>query len=552
MNFRVSLIFIGISLFYVALISNLYNLQIKKGDYYTAKAESQYRLAGFLEAKRGTIHFIDKNHNRIPAAINKLYPVIFAVPKEVTNIDSVVQKLSELLKLDGTVVKEKLSKPGDLYELLVLKASADQVAAVRQASLPGIHIDDQEARFYPFQSLAAQVLGFVGSSHKDDTLKGRYGIEAYFNEPLSGKNGRIKDDKMTEPVVGEDVVLTIDRNIQSRAEEILKAVIEKHGAVSGTVIVQEPSTGRILALGNYPNFDPNNYSISPIGQYLNPAVQSLYEPGSVFKVITMAIGLDLGVIRPDTEYYDSGSVTFDSRTIKNWDLEKNGPYGKISMTKVIERSVNTGAVFAQRKIGQDHFYNYLLKFGLHQSTGVSLPGEVAGNVKNLKTSFRDINFATASFGQGISVTPLSLINAVSAIANKGLLMRPLVLLNEEPSVIRRVISEKAAAETAQMMTSAVQKAEVAQVPNYKIAGKTGTAQIPNLKHGGYTEEFIHTFVGFAPVSDPRFTILFKVDKPRAPLAGATVVPAFRELAEFVLKYYNTLPDDLYEKIENRK
>ncbi len=513
---------------YSVMVFNIYRLQIERGDYYSARAESQYRLAGFLETKRGHIYLTDKNKNLIPAAINRRYPIIYAVPKETGNIELTAQTLSALLKLDFEKIKTQLSKENDLYELLVFKALPEQIQGVVQAGLDGIYIDDQEARFYPFANLASQVLGFVGPSSQDDELRGRYGSEMYFNKELAG----------------EDIILTIDRNIQSRAEEILDGLMEKYRASGGTVIVQNPKSGAILTLGNKPDFDPNNYSESPVKNYLNPAVQSLYEPGSVFKVITMAIGIDSGNITPETEYYDSGSITLNGKTITNWDLVERGPYGRINMTRVIERSVNTGAVFAQRKIGQDIFYNYLLKFGLNEPTGIPLPGEVAGNLKNLKTSFREINFATASFGQGLSVTPIELITAISAIANRGVLMKPLILADEQPEIVRRVISEEAARQVTAMMASAVEKAGVAQIPKYRIAGKTGTAQVPDFKNGGYTDDFIHTFAGFLPASDPQFTILIKLDRPQAVLAGSTVVPAFRELAEFVLNYYNIPPDNL--------
>src|SRR3989344_1794610 len=274
---------------------------------------------------------------------------------------------------------------------------------------------------------------------------------------------------------------------------------------------------------------------------MNPAVQAIYEPGSIFKVITMAIGLDSKKITPDTTFVDTGSVTLDGRTIKNWDLKA---HGRVTMTNVIEQSINTGAVYAMQQIGKDRFYNYVKQFGFQSLTGIALPGEQAGSLGTLKTSFQDINFATASFGQGVAVTPLQLITAVSALANGGQLMRPYILSNVEPQVVRRVISEEAARQVTEMMVSAVKKAEVAQIPHYRIAGKTGTAQIPDPKNGGYLESYIHTYVGFAPATQPKFVVLFKVDRPQAPLAGATVVPAFRELTEFLLNYYNVPPDNL--------
>ena len=275
-------------------------------------------------------------------------------------------------------------------------------------------------RFYPFGGLASHLLGYAANG---DEGGGRYGAELYFNKSLND---------------GGNLVLTIDRVIQEQAEEILKKLIDQYRAVGGTVIVQEPKTGKILAMGNFPNFDPNDYSKFKVENFLNPAVQLVYEPGSVFKLITMAAGIDSGKITPETAYTDTGSVTFNGKTIKNWDLKAHGLQ---TMSGVIEQSINTGAVFAQRKIGQDIFYNYLIKFGFNEPTGIALPGEVRGKINNLKQG-KDIDFATASFGQGVSVTPIELISAISVIANDGVLMKPIISASEKSQVVRRVISSE--------------------------------------------------------------------------------------------------------------
>lgn len=524
------------------LIFNIYTLQIKKGEYYSARAASQHRLAGFLEPRRGNIYFTDRNGNQIPAAITKAYPMIFAVPKEINDPLSAAAALSPILGLPEEKLLAYLDKPGDPYELLIRKASSGQVQEVRELGIKGIYIDEENSRLYPFGKLASHILGFVGPTAEDDRPIGRYGLEFFYNEKLEGEAGRLENDRIVDPVDGKNIHLTIDSNIQTRAEEILLGLIQKYKAEGGMVIVQDPATGKILAMGSYPNFDPNNYSDYRLKSFLNPAIQSVYEPGSVMKVITMAAGLDAGKLTPETTFVDSGSLTLDGRTIKNWDLKA---HGKVTMTEIIERSINTGAAYAGKLVGKDLFYNYLVNFGFGTLTGIKLPGEVSGSLENLKRNARDINFATAAFGQGVSVTPLQMISAFSAIANKGVLMEPRLLAEENPKLVRRVISEEAARQATDMMVSAVKKATIAQIPKFDIAGKTGTAQIPNFQTGGYSDEFIHTFIGFAPAYNPRFIILIRIDKPYgAPLAGLTVVPAFRELAEFILNYYNIPPDHL--------
>jgi len=344
------------------------------------------------------------------------------------------------------------------------------------------------------------------------------------------------------PENGEDVYLTIDRNIQFQAEKILSELISEYSAEGGTVIIQNPKTGEILAMTSKPDFNPNNYGEFDIGRFLNPAVQAIYEPGSIFKVITMAAGIDSGKITPNTTYVDTGEVTLNGKTIKNWDLKA---YGEVTMTRVIERSINTGAVFAQRAMGKDIFYDYLVKFGFKEKKGIELPGEIVGSLRPLEYDPRDINFATASFGQGISVTPIGLLTALSAIANDGVMMKPYINANSEPEVIREVISPHSARLVQEIMVSAVEKAEIPRIKGYNVAGKTGTAQIPNFYTGGYTDEVINTYIGFAPAYDPAVTVFVKLNKPAgAPLAGLTVVPAFRELTHFVLNYYGISPDDV--------
>ncbi|MEK7193841.1 MAG: penicillin-binding protein 2 [Patescibacteria group bacterium] len=541
MRWRILTVIIGFGILYLVLLSKLYDIQFNKSAYYSAQAESQNIASGLLKATRGNIYFIDKNNKLIQAVLNKDYATIIAVPKDIQeSARSYAEKLAPILNLSVEELEEKLSKPDDSYELLIQKATYEQVSEIREMELEGIYIKNESLRFYPFGSLASHLLGFVAPD-ENDKFSGRYGVELFFNDLLAGKSGESKGDKIIGPQDGQNVILTIDRNIQAQAEEVLKKLITEKSAEDGSVIIQEPSTGKILAMASFPDFNPNNYSQYDLKNFLNPAVQAVYEPGSVFKVITMAAGIDSGKITPETIYVDTGSVTYNGRTIKNWD---NKAHGKQTMTGVIEQSINTGAVFAERKTGHDIFYNYLLKFGLNEKTGINLPGELKGNINNLKKN-RDINFATASFGQGVSVTPIGLITAVSALANDGVLMKPLITSDEKPQVLRKVISSETAKAVTRMMVSAVKKNVIADIPNYSVAGKTGTAFIPDFVKGGYTDDVINTYAGFAPASQPEFTILIKLTKPAgAPLAGQTVVPAFRELAEFILNYYNISPDNL--------
>ncbi|MEK9154748.1 MAG: penicillin-binding protein 2 [Patescibacteria group bacterium] len=555
MRWRFPLVFVVIIISYLFLISNFFNIQIKNGNAYYDRAVAQRKASGILEPLRGNIYFTDKNNNLIPAALNKDYPVIFADPKkfweglfeENKKFNESVEELNQAIKISGPILERKLNKREDSYELIVQKADSEQIDNLKENNFKGIYIDQQKLRSYPFKNLASHVLGFVASANEAEMKKygdvemGRYGIELERNLSLAGQPGEEKDNKFIKAQNGSDVILTIDINIQTQAEEILKKLINDWQAEGGTAIVEEPKTGKILAMVNFPDFDPNEYSKSEIKNFMNPAVELVYEPGSVFKVITMAAGFDSGKITPDTTYIDTGSVILNGKKIENWDKKA---YGKQTMTSVIEHSLNVGTVFAEKKIGHNIFKEYLIKFGLGKLTGVNLPGEVKGNINNLKKG-KDIDFATASFGQGVSVTPLQLISAVSAIANGGVLMKPIISAEENPQIVARVISEESAQKVIKTMVSAVRLNKVADIPNYSIGGKTGTAFVPDLKRGGYSDQVINTYVGFASASDPRFIILIKLDKASgAPLAGQTVAPAFKELAQFIINYYNIAPDNL--------
>ena len=509
---------------FITLGGYAYDLQIRKHAYYLAKAAARRSEPNTLES-RGTIYGRDANGAAAPFAQVKQYPIVFANPSSVDDVSETSHALALLLRRNEAAIEALLKKSNDSYERIAEKVTPAEADVVRDARLAGVYVDSAPFRFYPFGTLASQVIGYVGLNDSDSGQSGKYGTEKGYEDILHA---------------GRDVHLTIDRTIQAQVEAILRKTAEKFAASGGSVIVEEPKTGRILALANTPDFDPNEYGNFPLASFTNPAVQSIYEAGSVFKVITMAAGLDTGAITPESTYIDRGSLTLNGYTIKNWDLKA---HGKLTMTQVLEESVNTGAAFAESRVGHKRFYDYLVRFGFDETTGISLPGEVRSKIYNLAKNIRDINFATASFGQGIAVTPIALVNAVAAIANDGVLMRPFVDEAAGPETVRRVISEKAAKEVTAMMVSAVDKAKVAAIPGYTIAGKTGTAQISNSKSGGYfQDQFEHTYIGFGPAADPAFIILFKLDRPNVDLAGGTVVPAFRELAEFLLNYLRIPPD----------
>ncbi len=391
-------------------------------------------------------------------------------------------------------------------------------------------------RFYPKGSLAAHVLGFVG--YRGHERVGQYGVEAYYDDVLNSTSGN-------------DLVLTIDPTIQSYVEAKLGEVMKKYSSSRGTVIVQDPTSGAILAMASSPSFDPNRYQDFSLDRYINSAVQEEYEPGSSMKAITMAAALDTGAVIPDTTYEDTGLLEINGYPIRNYNNEANGVQ---TMRQVLEKSLNTGAVFAQRRTGDDKFLNYVVGFGFGQKTGVDLSGEVDGNISNLYQP-QQVNFSTAAFGQGIAVTSLQLINAYSAIANSGKLMRPYVVkeivhaggavTSTKPKILGVPIKERTASTLTSMLVSVVDNGfDQGRVAGYDVAGKTGTAQIPDKKNGGYLEgdQYIHDFVGFAPAYAPRFTVLIKIEKPQGiKFASRSLSPVFADIADFLLRYFKIPP-----------
>ncbi len=543
MVLRFWLLIIALTASYFFLLFHLSELQLAHGNYYAAKAGAEYVAANFVSTNRGIIYFSDKGDNLLPAVLNKDFPIVYAVPKVIEDPLETANVLSLLLGRSVVELKTVFTKAGDSYEVLAKKADPELAGKIADLKIKGIYTDNEPARFYPLGSLASQVFGFVGPKSDSAGDVGQYGLEKFYDADLTGQVGAVSGFKVTRPTPGKDLTLTIDPNIQIEAEKILDKLIGDYKATGGSIIVEDPKTGKILTMASIPNFDPNSYSKFPVANFLNPTVQKIYEPGSVFKVITMAAGIDSGKIMPQTTYYDTGSVKLNNRLIQNYDLKKHGPYGLATMTNVLEHSINTGAVFAERQIGRDIFTKYVTNFGFGEKTGIDLPGELKGDLRRLSPKERDIAFATASYGQGVAVTPLGLVNSIATIANGGNLMRPYINSALAPKVIRKVISESTAKQVTGMMISAVDKAEIAKISGFTIAGKTGTAFIPDFKNGGYTDKVIDSYVGFGPTDNPRFIALIKIDGlDSSQLAALSVVPAFRDLAQFILNYYGVAPD----------
>jgi cell division protein FtsI/penicillin-binding protein 2 len=551
-------IFIGLA---ALVVGRLFVLQIWEGKTYRLLATNQHELQSKLIPQRGRILVRDRSDGSLyPLATNRDAWDVYAVPKEMSNASSVAAELAPLVGKTADELRTKwTANPDDPYEPVTKNLTKDQMDAIVAKNLRGIGVVKTWARFYPEQNIGGQLIGFVRPG--DDGMgHGVYGVEGAFDATLVGKPGFMSaqkdaggrrlvfdDGTIKEAVNGSDVVLTIDRTIQHEACSRLQQAVSRHGADGGSVVIMDPQTGAVLAMCSVPDFEPSNYGVTKnMSAFNNPVTLTQYEPGSVFKAFTMAVGLEKEKITPKTTYVDTGVEEIDGFKIKNSD---GLAHGEQTMTQVLDASLNTGTIFVQRQVGKDVFKAGLDKFGFGKLTGIELSPESKGDVASLLKK-GNIYAATASFGQGLSVTPIQLVSAYAALANGGMLMKPYVVdevirpdgsrVKTKPQTIGRAISLRASRLVTGMLVSVVElgHGKRAGVPGYYVAGKTGTAQVPDSKNGGYLKDTsIGSFAGYAPADNPKFVMLVKLDHPRdVEWAESSAAPLFGEIASFLLSY----------------
>jgi cell division protein FtsI (penicillin-binding protein 3) len=543
-------ILIGLTL---VITVRLFQLQVIQGALGGGKELSFPNYTPEVASHRGLI--ID--HRGHILALNTFEYDVSASPDVITDTQSVANHLSPILGLSPDELVSLLD-PEKPYALLEKRVSQEAADAIASFGFTGINLKPQLRRRYPDGDLAAHLLGFVNLD-----CNGVYGLEGYYDLLLKGSDtiseggvyyqGTVPGDfqPLALPQDGTHLVLTLDRNIQYLVEQELAEAVNQYQADGGTIIVMVPQTGAILAMANYPSYDPNRF-YEALKLHTNPAVSGQYEPGSVFKIITMAAGLDAGVITPDTIFYDSGAIEVGGAVIRNPDRRA---HGLVSMADILTYSLNVGVAYVSTSLGEEAFYAYLKSFGCGDPTGIDLDGEVAGTVKEPGSKeWDEADLGTNSFGQGVAVTPIQMITAVAAVANGGVLMRPYVVeqvvdergvMITQPTAVRQVVSAQTAEELKDMLVDTVERGtELAMVPGYDIAGKTGTAQIP--VEGRYDPELtIASFVGYAPADDPQFIAMVKIDKPRLDPWGAEVAaPVFRDIAERLFVLLDVPPDDV--------
>lgn len=562
---RITIVFVAGFLVFAALLGRLFILQIVEHDTYVALAKTQQYAREYTAPERGMIFARDKNGILFPLALRTDEKNLIAIPRRIDDPEKIADFLSGEFNYDKNPLLQKLSKKDDPYEIVEKDIDERAAEKINAAGFEGLVFETAEGRWYPQDTLAAHVLGFARK--EDGVYAGQYGVERMYDFYLGGGGGFFENvgsasgnffvalgRRIAFPSrAGGDIVLTIDPNIQSKAEEILEGIETRWGMEAGSVLVMDPKTGRILALAARPVFNPNEFfTEEDFSVFLNPLVEARYELGSVMKPLTMAAALEEGVVKPETTYYDAGEVSIGNYTIRNFDGKA---YHTQTMSEVLEKSLNTGMVHVARLLGQEKHLKYLKAFQLDKRTGIDLPGEVAGVLSHLE-SRRPIDFATASFGQGIAVTPIRFVTAFGALAHDGKMMRPYIVEKKidssgnesvtEPEVVARVLSPETAEAITKMLVSVVRNGFEyhADVDGYFIAGKTGTAQIPKSDARGYSDDVIHTFIGYGPAFNPKFLIYFQINKPEGNrFAANTLSPAFHDLAEYILNYYEIPPDE---------
>lgn len=545
------------------LIARLFQKQIVEGKIYAAEARSQQQFSKVELAQRGKIYFHDSADD-LSKSYAMAYDIksfsLYVIPKNIIDKKEVASKLSSFadkseLELYETINCDKVYLPAIKSGL-----TYDQADEIEGLDLPGVYVLPEYKRYYPEGDFSAQLLGFV-----DAEGNGKYGFEGFYDKELKGSSGKVVGEKDTlgrvisllseeTPKDGTSYLLSIDRSVNFYMQKTLKKALEDYQAESGLAVAVDIKTGNIIGMTSNPSFDPNNYAEYANNNqselFKNPIISNAYEPGSIFKPIIVASGLDSGKITPDSAGDFGASVNIQGFTIHT---AEDKAFGHENIADILKHSDNVGMVWVGEQIGSQIIYDYIKKFGFSEKTGIDLSGEGLGIIQPLK-DWHDIGRATISFGQGISVTPIQIVMAYAAIANDGVMMRPRVvekIINYDgkvsepkPTEVGRVLSEQTVKDLTSMLTGVVEEGygKKAGVPGFWVAGKTGTAQIADPETGKYMEGiFNHSFAGFAPADNPRFALLVRLDKPKnARFAESSAAPVFGDIASYLLNYYYRL------------
>jgi cell division protein FtsI/penicillin-binding protein 2 len=544
-------------LFYV-----LFSLQIRDGKKYLDKRTQQNERFS-QNGKRGSIFSLRKDGELVPLAYDSVWYKLIVSPKDIPS--DYQERLFQLMsrEVNLNISNEKFrsllaNKNSSYVELGII--SKDEAENIEKLNLYGVYTVKSFKREYPFKEVGARVVGFVGGG--EDGFLGRYGLEKFYNNDLSvGASidssffSKIfkSNEEISEVENNKDIVTTLEPNVMNFLHTTLLDMKEKWKADTVSAIIMRPKTGEIVAMETVPGFDPNKYAEENVKNFSNPSVSGVYELGSIMKPITMSSAINEGLVTPQTVFHDKGFVKIDNYTIKNFDEKVRGD---VTMQDVISQSLNTGIVFVQRLLGKEKFKEYFEKSGLSDTTGIDFPNEAINLTDNLDTD-TDVNFATAAFGQGVAVTPIGMLTALSIITNRGKTICPHFLnyklfhdnfksyyeCENEP---KEVIKETSADTAKKMMIELIETGLAHgryKDQNYYIGAKTGTAQLPSPDGKYYKDKFIHSYFTFFPGTDPEFSVLiYQVNPKEGMLASMTLAPYATKIKDFLLEYYSLPPD----------
>lgn len=548
----------------LVLLGRLYFVQIVHGDEYREKAERQYVHTVRDLFTRGSIYLTTKEGEAVSAATVQSGFLLAIDPSRIADPVSVYDALQGIVAIDRDNFIQRASRKDKTYQEIAVQLSAETASKIEALELSGVQLYRNQWRYYPGNDLAARTIGFIG--YDGDELVGRYGLERYYDDTLVRNDEHFSVDFFAELFTSlggivfdttnqkkGDVVTWIEPTVARTLDSVLKKTQAKWQSNQTGGIIINPKTGAIYALNVVPTFDLNDRSGVPISEFQNPLIENVYELGSIIKPLTVAAGLDADAITPHSTYYDAGFLEMDTARIGNFDGRGRGT---VSMQEVLNQSLNTGVAYIVKTMGKNRFREYFQDLRLGSETGVDLPGEVHGLVQNLESP-RDIEYATASFGQGIALTPIAAVRALSTLANGGTLITPHVakeIRYESGSAHDvafpagdRVFSEETSEDITRMLVTVVDDAlrgGTVALEHYSIAAKTGTAQIADQQHGGYyADRYLHSFFGYFPAYDPEFLIFLYTVEPKGVQYGSeTLTDPFMELTRFLINYYDLPPD----------
>ena len=551
-------------LFALVLVFRLYDVQIINGSTYSDKADRQYVRTTVDLYDRGNIFMQDRDGRLVSGATLKTGYTLALNPSIMNEPEDVFNRLSSLIEIEEEDFLYRAGKSTDPYEEIAHRLNPEIALAIQNQSLSGVNIYKDRWRFYPGDTLASQALGFV--AYDENNLRGVYGVERYYNDVLSREEGIVNINFFAEVFANlnktlfkqstsreGDVITALEPSVQLFLERKLAEVQDKWNSKLTAGIIINPKSGEIYALAVNPTFDLNNFAQEDVSIFGNPLVENVYEMGSIMKPLTMAAGLDTGIVTPETTYYDAGFIELDGFTIGNFDGKGRG---YVDMQEVLNQSLNTGAAFVVNQIGNDVFTEYLRAYGIGEETGIDLPNESAGLTDNLDSP-RDIEYATASFGQGIAITPIATVRALATLANGGVLVTPHIAtkikyksgLSKTVSYNdgERVLKEETTEKITQMLVRVVDKALLGgsvKLDKYSVAAKTGTAQIAKVDERGYYDDrFLHSFFGYFPAYNPEFLVfLLTVEPKEVRYASQTLTYPFIDTVKFLTNYYEVPPD----------